>query len=162
MEESTPPKQAAPRPTDAAGLFARAQQCVGEGRSLEALAALEQAHAAAPTHPRYASHLGLLLARQRGLHRRALQLCQDAVAADPAHAVELHINLVEVHLCAQDRNAAVMALARALSDFPDHPQLLALRKRVGVRRNPAFAFLDRSHPANKYLGLFTWHLGLRG
>jgi tetratricopeptide (TPR) repeat protein len=138
----------------------RGKVCLSEGRLLEALRCFELAHEQEPLDPAHGSYLGLLLGEQRGLHRRAVELCQGAVEAAPDRT-EFRLNLVRVSVAAGRKDVALAAARDGLQRHPQHEELRRLVLELGVRRALVFAGLPRSHPLNKYLGMLTWWLGMR-
>jgi hypothetical protein len=97
------------------------------------------------------SYYGLCLALHRGKHREGLDLCQAAIDTEPMKA-EYYTNLAEVCAAGRQRRKAVSALQRGLAIDPGNSRLLDLAARLGRRRDPVIAKLDRSHPLNVVLG----------
>jgi tetratricopeptide (TPR) repeat protein len=97
------------------------------------------------------SYYGLCLALHRGKHREGLDLCQAAIDAEPMKA-DYYTNLAEVCAAGRQRRKAVSALQRGLALEPGNARLLDLAARLGQRRDPVIARLDRSHPVNVTLG----------
>ena len=97
------------------------------------------------------SYYGLCLALHRGKHREGLDLCQAAIDTEPMKA-EYYANLAEVCAAGRQRRKAVSALQRGLAIDAGNAHLLELQVRIGARRPPVIATLDRSHPVNVTLG----------
>lgn len=100
-------------------------------------------------------YLGQAIARCEGRRHVGLELCRHAVAEEPFRP-ENHANLAAVYLIVGNRWAAVRALRAGLKLDPDHPDLVAVRDRLGIRRAPIIAGLSRTSPLNVWLGWLTW------
>ena len=97
------------------------------------------------------AYLGYGTARSTKQYREGLALCEYAVRAaicDP----ETYLCLARTLLLVNKRTRALGILNRGLALVPDHPDLLALRVDLGVRRPPVVPFLSRSNPLNHWLG----------
>lgn len=89
-----------------------------------------------------------------------LNLCRNAAGRETLQAdVFLNLALAELHL--SHRKRACEALALGLRMNPQHKGLLKLRSRIGVRRAPCVALLNRDNPLNKWLGKLTWQRARR-
>ena len=82
---------------------------------------------------------------------RGLQLCKQALHADPRNA-HIYWCLAQIHLLMRSRKEAIDTVDRGLRASPDHFLLLRMRKRLGVRQPPPLPFLDRRHALNVRLG----------
>lgn len=80
-----------------------------------------------------------------------IALCLAAVKRDRRQP-EAYRCLTELYLMARLRRQAWEALRTGLSHDPAHPGLVALQRRMGVRRNPPVPFLHRDNPLNVRLG----------
>lgn len=87
--------------------------------------------------------------------RSGINLCRRAVQNE-RYDGEVYYNLALAEFSLRNRQRAVAALQRGLTIDATHPALLDLRQRLGVRRNPAIAFLDRDHFLNKLIGKMTY------
>lgn len=158
--ESSRTRSLVPEPVDPAQCLTYAQERHAAGDTLEALALLERAHKAAPDDARLCSWLGVLLAQERGQTKRGIDLCERALANDtscPSH----YYHLAKVHLRAGDKAKAIDVLRDGMREHPDDEQLRGALVSLGIRKPPPFKGLARSHPLNKYTGLFLARLGLR-
>ncbi|MDQ7087595.1 MAG: tetratricopeptide repeat protein [Acidobacteriota bacterium] len=97
------------------------------------------------------SHYGLTIAMTRGDIRRGRRLCEEAILRGPFEP-HLYANLARLYLRAQRKDLAAQTVATALRLAPDDPQLANLARRIGLRREPIFSFLERSHPLNRLVG----------
>jgi hypothetical protein len=84
-----------------------------------------------------------------------LNLCRRAAAMETIQA-RVFINLALAELKLNHRKRACSAVKIGLAIDHTEPNLLRLRDRMGVRRNPVVPFLRRENPLNKWLGRFTW------
>lgn len=164
MADNAPPDEEEPTSGDPQGtpaaMFARARALLDAGETLEALALLERVHEAEPDNPRYSSWLGLLLAQERGQTKRGLELCGAALERDtdePAH----FMNFARVLLKSGSKREAIDVLRDGMRAHPDDEPLSGALVELGIRKPPPFRSLERSHPVNKYLGLFLARIGLR-
>ncbi|MBV8201813.1 MAG: hypothetical protein JOZ15_14415 [Acidobacteria bacterium] len=97
------------------------------------------------------SYLGYGIALRQQRLGEGLKLCQHAVKLE-FYQAENYLNLGRTLLLADHRRAAVRAVADGLRIEPDNPQLLELRRDLGVRRRPVLPFFSRSNPLNLLLG----------
>jgi len=100
---------------------------------------------------RVISYYGLCLSLHVGKHREAAELCQAAIDAEPMRA-DHYANLAEVCIAGRQRRRAVAAVGRGLVVDAANSRLVELQARLGTRRRPVIASLDRSHPVNVTLG----------
>lgn len=97
------------------------------------------------------SYLGYGRAAIGDGYKEGLRLCRVAVKRD-AFEPENYLNLARTCLLRERRRLAISALNRGLRVSPRHPELLELRRELGLRRRPAIPFLSRSNPLNRELG----------
>ena len=97
------------------------------------------------------SYAGHALARTERRFDEALRLCRIG-CDEEFFQPETWLNLAWVQLLRCDKKACLEALARGLEVGPRHPGLLALRRRLGRRREPVLPFLSRGNPLNVWLG----------
>ncbi len=144
--------------TDAEKLFEQALEALDEEDSLTALALLERALKLRDAVHWY-SWMGVCVARERGQHRRGMELCHEALAAEPDEPAH-YLNLGRVHLIAGDKPEALRVMREGMAKG-GNPQLAQTLERLGMRRRPLFPGLSRNNPLNRYLGLLLSRLGLR-
>jgi hypothetical protein len=97
------------------------------------------------------SYLGYGIAR---CHRRVdegLRLCEHSIKVE-FYQPDNYLNLARTHLLGNDRAAAVRAIRRGLKVDPQHVELLALYRELGVRGDPVLPFLSRTNVFNQVLG----------
>ena len=151
-------------PTPAERWFRLGAQLVREERYHEALSPLEQALSYSVESPdapflrTLRSHYGLTIAMTRGDVRRGRRLCEEAILRGPFDP-HLYANLARLYLRAQRKDLAAQTVATALRLAPEDRELTALAGRIGLRREPIFSFLERSHPLNRLVGKLRHRLG---
>jgi len=134
-----------------------AVQTLESGLVDDALVELKKLKNEAPEDMLTLSYLGLALAREGKEPERALESCQKAAQIE-FFRPECHLNLAKVHLVQGHKPNAVQCGYDGLTVDMEHEELLSMAYTMGVRRPPAFKFLPRSHPVNKWIGKFTWWL----
>ena len=97
------------------------------------------------------SYLGYGLAVEGGQYEDGLRRCRAAVRRE-LWEPETWLNLARTYLLRREKRSAVQAIEQGLEIDPDQAELLALQRRLGVRRRPVLGFLDRGHPLNVALG----------
>jgi Flp pilus assembly protein TadD len=105
--------------------------------------------------PRYRSYYGRCLASTRGKMKEALKLCRKA-CDDEFYNWELWFNLGKVEKGAGNPYKAHKAFLRALHLSPRNEEIRQELERLGLRRDPVFTFLDRSHFLNRLMGRITY------
>jgi tetratricopeptide (TPR) repeat protein len=109
--------------------------------------------------PEWYSYLGFCIARQRGQHRKALELCQVSLDAEPENPAH-YLNLGRVHLAKGDKPEALRVLREGMARGGS-PELAQQLDRIGMRSPPVIRMLSRRNPINRYLGILLSRLGLR-
>jgi hypothetical protein len=97
------------------------------------------------------SWFGLCLALVRKQMKPAIDLCRRAVELEFYNG-DHYANLARVYIAAGNRKKAVETCEQGLKLVPEHDYLLAVRKSLGVRSEPALPFLARTNPINVSLG----------
>ena len=128
-----------------------------DGDPSAALPLLRQAAKRDPENPYYVSYYGLSLAASERRWEEAERLCHSAVCRARRQA-QLYLNLAEVYLAADRRQAAVDTLALGLHYLPLDTRLRTEYGKLCSRRLPVFAFLPRAHALNRSLGLLRHRL----
>jgi predicted Zn-dependent protease len=139
-------------------LFAQALEALATDDTLAALSYLERAFKVRD-FPGWYSYLGLCIARERGQHRKGIELCQASLAAEPDNPVHF-LNLGRVYLVSGDREATLRTLREGMAQG-GNPELSRLLNSLGERKPPLIKALSRDNPLNRYLGLLLHRLGLR-
>jgi len=123
----------------------------------DALVELRKLKNEAPEDMLTLSYFGYALAKDGKEPGRALEAAQKAAQIE-FFRPECHLNLARIHLLQGRKAQAVQAIYDGLTVDRDNESLLQMAFSLGIRRRPAFKFLPRSHPLNKWVGKFTWWL----
>lgn len=105
--------------------------------------------------PRYRSYYGLCLSTTKGKMKEALKLCRKATK-DEFYNHEVWLNLGKVEKQAGNQLKAHKALVRALHLSPHKAEVREELEDLGLRREPLFSFLGRSHAINRFMGRMTY------
>ncbi len=98
------------------------------------------------------SYLGYGLARHGGQIKKGLRLCKHALKLE-FFQPESYVNLARTAMLSKrHRYQAAKAILDGLEIDPEHPDLLELRKQLGIRRQPVVPFLPRGNVLNRILG----------
>jgi tetratricopeptide (TPR) repeat protein len=97
------------------------------------------------------SYFGLCMAMIEKKYKPAIELCKRAIELQFYNG-DHYANLSRVYLAAGNRKKALETAEAGLKLDPEHEELVAARRMVGVRARPAVPFLDRKHPINVTLG----------
>jgi tetratricopeptide (TPR) repeat protein len=103
------------------------------------------------------SYYGLTLAMCRQQLDDAVDRCRQAVEREPIRG-RFYYHLGQVYLARGEKTLAVRTFRLGLKAEPDHPQLVAALKKLGLRQSPVLGFLGRTHPVNKWLGWLRYRL----
>lgn len=122
-----------------------------DGDPILALPLLRQAAKRDPENPYYVSYYGVSLAAAECRWEEAEKLCHSALCRARRQA-QLYLNLAEVYLAADRRQAAVDTLALGLHYLPNDIRLQTEHSKLSHRRSPVLAFLPRAHAINRGLG----------
>lgn len=144
--------------TSAESEFAMAQAALAAEDTQAALAFIEKALRLQDT-PEWYSYLGYCVARQRGQHRKGLELCQASLALEPENPMHF-LNLGRVHLIKGDKSEALRTWREGMAKG-GCPELLQQLERLGTRSRSVIPALHRNNPLNRYLGILLRRLGLR-
>src|SRR5215472_6336451 len=128
------------------------------GEALDrALAHFRTAHRLDPGSAQYRSFYGLALGLRERRWEQALELCRSAAREeffDPIH----YLNLARLHLAFGFKAEGLRLLKRGLMIAPDHAEILAALRGLGVRRRPPLGFLRRENTLNRWLGKLALRL----
>jgi tetratricopeptide (TPR) repeat protein len=129
-----------------------------QGNSLVALMHFETA-AKKESTPIVMAYYGYCLVLERQEYRKGLSLCLQATEKVPNDS-KLWLLLGRTCLQAGQKTAAMKAFRRGLK-VGRNPEITAELRRLGMRKPPVIASLDRGHLLNRQLGkCFNW-FGLR-
>jgi len=123
-----------------------------DGEPEDALPLLRRASQRDPENPYYLSYFGLCLAYAERQWEDAERLCHTAICRARRQA-QLYLNLAEVYLGADRRQAAADTLARGLHYLPYDARLQEEFGKLAARRQPVLWFLPRANPVNRNLGM---------
>jgi hypothetical protein len=105
------------------------------------------------------TYLGYGIASQQGRLLDGLRYCKAGVDREIWRA-ENHFNLARTYLLGGHVKRAIAALDYGLGLEPTHSAMLELRKKLGVRKQPTFPFLDRGHVLNRLAGKLRHRLSV--
>jgi predicted Zn-dependent protease len=126
------------------------------GDAAKAMPHLRTAYDHEPDNPYYMSYLGLAVAASDQKWAEAEKLCQSAMRINRRQA-QLYLNLAEVYVAADRRQAAADILARGLHYAPHDIRLKMALDRLAIRRPPVLSFLPRKNMLNRSLGIVRHH-----
>lgn len=138
--------------------FTQALAALSVEDTLTALSHLERA-LKLRDFPGWYSYLGFCIAKERGQHRKGLELCLNSLAAEP-DLPDHFLNLGRVHLISGNKVEALRVLREGMAKG-GNPALVRLLECLGTRNAPAIPMLSRNNLLNKYLGILLSRLGLR-
>jgi tetratricopeptide (TPR) repeat protein len=153
----------------------RAISVIDWGDTLQGLIALESAPSLHEI-PVVRSYLAYCVAKERGQYRKAVHLCETALAAEPRNAAH-YLNLGRVYLLTKQKGKALETFRKGLSkDATAGPSsaaesaerqakqqalILAELRKLGIRKRAPFPSLPREHPLNRHVGRLLARLRLR-
>ncbi len=131
------------------------------GKEKDAFVLLQQAAVRFPDDPLILSYYGCFQALVDKKYRSGVETCKKAIALLRKKGVfgeELlyplfYLNLGRAYLSAGKKADAIDAYRRGLMYDNSNGDLLRELRSLGMRKEPPVAFLDRSNPINKYIGL---------
>lgn len=140
------------------GLLRRGEHALQSGDTLVALLQFEMAHAIEPL-PGLKSKLAYCLAKERHQYQQAMDLCREALLAEPDNP-DHYYQLSRIYLLAGKKQQAIKSLRRGLK-FKRHQQSIDELNRLGTRKAPIFTSLPREHILNRSAGVLLAKLGSR-
>jgi tetratricopeptide (TPR) repeat protein len=143
---------------DVESLAVEAGEALKRGDTLHALECYERL-IARERSPEVCSALGYCLAKEKGTHREALYLCNEAIRNEPKSPRHF-LFLGRVYLLAGRKKEAIRAFNLGLRHGGSAEIGMELKK-LGYRKPPVLPFLSRDNPLNKYLGKMLSRMGLR-
>ena len=122
-----------------------------------------------PNSPPLLSLYGYLTVKVKKNYRKGLLNCNKAIELvrhrvpfNPALVYpNFFLNLGRAYVAAGDRKHAVDTFMKVLYVDETNTLVRMEMQRLGTRKKPFIAFLRRSHPFNKYAGLFICRLRIR-
>ena len=138
--------------------YSQGRECLSQGKTAEALAIFQELGEDG-RQPLDYSGMGYCLAKERRLYTEAISLCKEAVRRDPREPKHFYY-LGMIHLLAGQKRDAIRIFRMGLR-CGKCPDIVAVLRRMGIRRSPILPFLARSNPINKYLGIAMAKLNIR-
>jgi tetratricopeptide (TPR) repeat protein len=131
------------------------------GKEKDAFVLLQQAVIRFPEDPIILSYYGCFQSLVDKKYRSGVETCKKAIALLKKKGVfgeELlypvfYLNLGRAYLSAGKKPDAIDAYKRGLMYDNSNGDLMRELRSLGMRKAPPVAFLDRSNPINKYIGL---------
>jgi tetratricopeptide (TPR) repeat protein len=144
--------------TDTAEYFGKGIEALRHNHLFLARTCFEQA-AVEGRDPTSCSYLAWCRAKTRGEYVEAVALAEDAMASERENPVH-YLNLGRIHLLAGNREQAIAVFRQGIP-FDTWGEIARELEQLGSRKPPVIPSLKRSHPLNRFLGLFFSRLGLR-
>ena len=138
--------------------LAKAIKTAEQGHTLTAMVQLEDAYRESGA-PLVASYLGYCLAKEQHQFKRAVALCREAIEREPGEVLHF-LNLGRVYLEAGQKIMAIKSFRQGMK-ISRNRQIMVELNSLGVRKEPVFSSLSRTHVLNRFFGLFFNRLGLR-
>lgn len=139
-------------------LLRKGEQALKNGDTLVALLQFETAHAIQPL-PGIKSKLAFCLAKERRQYQQAMNLCREALQAEPDNP-DHYYQLSRIYLVAGQKRQAIKSLRKGLK-FKRHQPIIDELNWLGARKEPVFATLPREHLLNRSVGILFTKLGSR-
>ena len=143
---------------EAEQLIAKGLEALENGHDYLALTCFQQAIRLEWT-PLACSSLAFCTAAVKRNYSEAITLARKALEIEPENAVH-YKHLGRIYLLAGDNKQGIQLLRQGLQ-YGEKISIVQELEKLGIRKPPIFKGLPRSHPLNKYLGLFLAWLGLR-
>jgi len=144
--------------------FEEVQQLLRRGNGRSALIALRHALDKFPGDPFFLSYYGCLIAVVEDNPKEGIKICEDAIrtldTAMPFGSEFFYpvffLNLGRAYLKGDRKKDAVQAFQNGLKNDLGNRDILWEMKKIGTRKEPPVAFLSRSNPINKYIGMLLY------
>jgi len=143
---------------EAEQLLAKGLEALDNDREYLALICFQQAIRLEWT-PLACSSLAFCMAKVMRNYPEAINLACKAIDREPENPVH-YKHLGRIYLLAGENEEGVKMLRQGLQ-FGETVSIVQELERLGIRKPPIFRNLPRSHPINKYTGVFLAWLGLR-
>lgn len=109
--------------------------------------------------PELHTYLAYCMARNDGRVSVAAKTCRESIKREPGNSLH-YLILGRILLLAGEKKYAVKTFRQGLKASPN-PKIIAELKRLGLRKEPPFKSLARSHPLNRSVGKLLSSIGLR-
>ncbi len=143
---------------EAQQLVAKGLEAIDNDHEYLALTCFQQAIRLEWT-PLACSSLAFCMAKVKRNYSEAILLARKALDLEPENPAHYR-NLGRIFLLAGDNEQGIQMLRHGLQ-YGEKVSIIQELERLGIRKPPIFRKLPRSHPLNKFLGLFLSWLGLR-
>ncbi len=140
------------------GLLRKGDHALQSGDTLVALLQFEMAHAIEP-RPGLKAKLAYCLAKERRQYQQAMNLCREALQAEPDNP-DHYYQLSRIYMVAGQKRHAIKSLRKGLK-FKRHQPIIDELNRLGARKDPVFSSLPREHIINRSAGVLLAKLGSR-
>jgi predicted Zn-dependent protease len=131
--------------------FKECLRSLRDGHPEQGLMHVRRALGIAPKNPFYLSYTGLLAAMAEKRFGDGESLCQEALSMRHNHA-QLYLNLAEVYHQSGRPTEAIETLEKGMISAGRDFRIRRALEKLGLRKEPVFGFLHRSHPLNRTLG----------
>ncbi len=142
------------------------KKLLGRKNSRSALQLLAEALGQYPDDPFLLSYHGCLEAVVNDNYEYGIKACKKAFKSlnerlpfgEEFYYPLFYLNLGRAYLASGRKQEAIEAFKQGVKADRENPDLLWELRKLGLRRGPAVAFLKRSNPINKYIGLLLHRL----
>lgn len=100
------------------------------------------------------AYYALCLAEEEKNIERVLSLCFMAVEKE-FYNPDVYLNLGRILVLNRQKSTALKSFKKGLGYDSGNNEIIAEIKRLGLRKKPAFPFLPRGNPLNKYFGMLS-------
>ena len=139
-------------------LLRKGERALQSDDTLVALLQFEMAHAIEPL-PGFKSKLAYCLAKERRQYQQAMNLCREALQAEPGNP-DHYYQLSRIYMVAGQKPQAIKSLRKGLK-FKRYQPIIDELCRLGARKAPVFSSLPREHIFNRSAGILLTKLGSR-
>lgn len=141
--------------------FDEAKSFLRDGKSAEALTALQEGLKRFPSDPFLLSYYGCLCSVVAKKPKEGIKICTGAISKLKGYVPLgseffyplFYLNLGRAYLGANKKKEAIRAFNIGLKADPEDQDLIGEFRKLGIRRKPPVSFLKRSNPFNRYIGL---------
>ena len=142
---------------------------ITNGNLKDALHLSEDARAIHPDNPFFRSYFGYLEAATLNKQKEGLDICKTALETyqsetnnkEDSYYSYFHLNIGRVYLLSGKKDFAINALRKGLTYDSKNKEVVIELAKLGIRRPPPIPYLDRTNPANRFLGMFMSKIGMR-
>jgi tetratricopeptide (TPR) repeat protein len=143
---------------EARNFFAQGEEALEKGNHLSALSSFEKA-VRMECHPVHCSFMAVCIAKERGQHIKAMDICRNALKMEPENSLH-YLNLGRINLLMGNKSEAIRNFREGLN-IERNLNIINELNQLGTRRPSVIRFLKRENPINKLLGIVLDRMGLR-